>query len=96
MRGLRGGAALRAHRGRRHHPHHPPKLKGEVLLSPYCPRSPIGLTHHTQITDYFSLPASAQMLIEHYGWNYTQNTIATALGTAAALGGTTGAGLTSG
>ena len=70
--------------------------QGSVLLSPYCPNSPIGLTHYSQITDYFCVDASAQMLMEHYGWNYTQNQIAVAMGTSVANGGTTGAGLTSG
>jgi len=70
--------------------------QGLVLLSPYCPNSPIGLTHYSQITNYFCVPASAQMLMEHYGWNYTQNQIATAMGTSAAQGGTNGTGLTSG
>lgn len=69
---------------------------GTVLLSPYCPNSPIGLTHYSQILDYFCVDASAQMLMEHYGWNYTQNQIAVAMGTSAASGGTTGAGLTTG
>jgi hypothetical protein len=69
---------------------------GTVLQSPYCPSSPPGNSHYAQITDYFCVDASAQMLMEHYGWNYTQNTIATAMGTSAAQGGTTGAGLTSG
>jgi len=69
---------------------------GTVLLSPYCPNSPIGLTHYAQILDYFCVDASAQMLMEHYGWNYTQNQIAVAMGTSAANGGTTGAGLTTG
>jgi hypothetical protein len=67
-----------------------------VLLSPYCSGSPIGLTHYAQITNYFCVPASAQMLLEHYGWNYTQNQLATAMGTSAAQGGTTGSGLTTG
>jgi hypothetical protein len=70
--------------------------QGLVLLSPYCPNSPIGLTHYSQITNYFCVDASSQMLMEHYGWNYTQNQIAVAMGTSAANGGTTGAGLTSG
>jgi hypothetical protein len=69
---------------------------GTVLLSPYCPDSPIGLTHYAQILDYFCVDASAQMLMEHYGWNYTQNQIAVAMGTTAAAGGTTGLGLTTG
>jgi hypothetical protein len=69
---------------------------GTVLLSPYCPDSPIGLTHYAQILDYFCVDASAQMLMEHYGWNYTQNQIAVAMGTSVANGGTTGAGLTTG
>jgi hypothetical protein len=69
---------------------------GTVRLSPYCPNSPIGLTHYAQILDYFCVDASAQMLMEHYGWNYTQNQIAVAMGTTAAAGGTTGAGLTTG
>jgi hypothetical protein len=67
-----------------------------VLLSPYCAGSPIGLSHYAQITNYFCVPASAQMLLEHYGWNYTQNELATAMGTNAAQGGTTGSGLTTG
>jgi hypothetical protein len=71
-------------------------IQGTVLLSPYCPNSPIGLTHYSQITDYFCVDASAQMLMEHYGWNYTQNTIAVAMNTSASIGGTNGAGLTSG
>jgi len=69
---------------------------GTVLLSPYCPNSPIGLTHYAQILDYFCVDASAQMLMEHYGWNYTQNQIAVAMGTSVANGGTTGTGLTTG
>jgi hypothetical protein len=96
MSGSGRGAALHAHHIHPPHPHPFPKFKGEVLLSPYCPHSRIGLTHYTQITDYFCVPASAQMLMEHYGWNYTQNTIATAMGTASSLGGTTQAGLTAG
>jgi hypothetical protein len=70
--------------------------QGLVLLSPYCPDSPIGLTHYAQITNYFCVDASAQMLLEHYGWNYTQNEIASAMGTTAAQGGTSGTGLTTG
>jgi hypothetical protein len=70
--------------------------QGTVLLSPWCPCSPPGNSHYAQITDYFCVDASAQMLLEHYGWNYTQNQIASAMGTNAAQGGTTGAGLTSG
>jgi hypothetical protein len=69
---------------------------GTVLQSPYCAGSPPGNSHYAQITDYFCVCASAQMLMEHYGWNYTQNEIAVAMGTSAAQGGTTGAGLTSG
>jgi hypothetical protein len=77
----------------------PPRLlvrQGLVQLSPYCPGSGPGLTHYAQITDYFCVDASAQMLMEHYGWNYTQNQIAVAMDTQASQGGTTGAGLTSG
>ena len=70
--------------------------QGLVNLSPYCAGSVIGLTHYAQITNYFCVDASAQMLLEHYGWNYTQNQIAAAMGTTAAQGGTSGAGLTSG
>jgi hypothetical protein len=70
--------------------------QGTVKLSPYCPNSPPGLTHYAQITDYFCVDASTQMLLEHYGWNYTQNQIATAMGTNAAQGGTTQDGLTTG
>jgi hypothetical protein len=70
--------------------------QGMVLLSPWCPNSPPGNSHYAQITDYFCVDASSQMLLEHYGWNYTQNQIATAMGTTAAQGGTTQAGLTSG
>jgi Peptidase_C39 like family len=66
-----------------------------VNLSPYCPGSGIGLTHYAQITNYFCVDASAQMLLEHYGWNYTQNQIAVAMSTTAA-GGTSGTGLTTG
>ncbi len=69
---------------------------GMVRQSPYCPSSPPGNSHYAQITDYFCVDASAQMLLEHYGWNYTQNQIATAMGTTAAQGGTTQAGLVSG
>ncbi len=76
--------------------HFPLVTSQQVLLSPYCPDSPIGLTHYAQILDYFCVDASAQMLLEHYGWNYTQNQIAGPMGTSAAQGGTTGAGLTSG
>ena len=77
----------------------PPHLlvrEGLVQLSPYCPGSGPGNSHYAQITDYFCVDASAQMLMEHYGWNYTQNQIAIAMDTTAAQGGTTGAGLTSG
>ncbi|HUB15366.1 MAG TPA: C39 family peptidase [Acetobacteraceae bacterium] len=77
----------------------PPHLlvrQGLVQLSPYCPGSGPGNSHYAQITDYFCVDASAQMLMEHYGWNYTQNQIAIAMDTTAAQGGTTGAGLTSG
>jgi hypothetical protein len=70
--------------------------QGMVQLSPWCSNSPPGNSHYAQITDYFCVDASSQMLLEHYGWNYTQNQIATAMGTTAAQGGTTGAGLTSG
>lgn len=70
--------------------------QGLVNLSPYCPGSVIGLTHYAQITNYFCVDASAQMLLEHYGWNYTQNQIAVAMGTTAAQGGTSGTGLTTG
>jgi hypothetical protein len=96
VRDLKGSRPeLFAHH-RHHHHHHRPFLTGEVHLSPFCPHSPIGLTHYSQITDYFCVDASAQMLMEHYGWNYTQNQIATAMGTSAANGGTTGTGLTTG
>lgn len=71
-------------------------LQGMVQLSPWCPNSPPGNSHYAQITDYFCVDASSQMLLEHYGWNYTQNQIAAAMGTTAAQGGTTQAGLTSG
>jgi hypothetical protein len=70
--------------------------QGQVLLSPYCPGSPPGLTHYAQILDYFCVDASAQMLLEHYGYNYTQSEIAVAMGTTAAQGGTSGTGLTTG
>jgi len=70
--------------------------QGLVNLSPYCAGSGIGLTHYAQITNYFCVDASAQMLLEHYGWNYTQNQIAVAMGTSAAQGGTSGTGLTTG
>jgi hypothetical protein len=70
--------------------------QGLVNLSPYCAGSGIGLTHYAQITNYFCVDASAQMLLEHYGWNYTQNQIAVAMGTTAAQGGTSGTGLTTG
>lgn len=73
-----------------------PVSSGLVRWSPYCPNSPVGLTHYAQITDYFCVDASAQMVMEHYGWNYTQNEIAIAMATTAAAGGTTQAGLTSG
>ena len=69
---------------------------GLVKLSPFYPTSPPGLSHYAQITDYYCVDASAQMLLEHYGYNYTQDQIATAMGTTAAQGGTTGTGLTSG
>jgi hypothetical protein len=69
---------------------------GMVLQSPYCPNSPPGNSHYAQITDYFCVDASAQMLMEHYGWNYTQNQIAVAMGTTAAAGGTNQNGLTTG
>ena len=68
---------------------------GLVLQSPWCPNSPMGNSHYAQITDYFCVDASAQMLLEHYGFNYTQNQIAVAMGTTPPSG-TTGAGLTSG
>jgi len=71
-------------------------LQGLVLQSPWCPNSPMGNSHYAQITDYFCVDASTQMLLEHYGFNYTQNQIAVAMGTSIANGGTTGAGLTSG
>lgn len=77
----------------------PPHLfvrQGLVQLSPFCPGSGPGNSHYAQITDYFCVDASAQMLMEHYGWNYTQNQIAVAMDTTAAQGGTSGAGLTSG
>jgi len=74
-------------------PHTVQKL---VLLSPYCSGSVVGLTHYAQITNYFCVDASAQMLLEHYGWNYTQNQIAVVMGTTAAQGGTSGTGLTTG
>jgi hypothetical protein len=63
--------------------------------TPWCPNSPMGNSHYAQITDYFCVDASAQMLLEHYGFNSTQNQIAVAMGTAPPSG-TTGAGLTSG
>ena len=71
-------------------------IQGLVNLSPYCSGSVIGLTHYAQITNYFCVDASAQMLLEHYGWNYTQNQIAVAMGTSPAIGGTSGTGLTTG
>jgi len=74
-------------------PHTVQKL---VMLSPYCSGSVVGLTHYAQITDYFCVDASAQMLLEHYGWNYTQNQIAVAMGTSPSIGGTSGTGLTTG
>jgi hypothetical protein len=67
-----------------------------VLQSPWCPGSPMGNSHYAQITDYFCVDASTQMLLEHYGFNYTQNQIATAMGTKASQGGTTQSGITTG
>jgi hypothetical protein len=69
---------------------------GMVRLSPYCPGSRAGNSGYAQITDYFCVDASAQMLMEHYGWNYSQNQIAAAMGTTAAAGGTDQNGLETG
>jgi Peptidase_C39 like family len=69
---------------------------GMVRQSPYCPGSSPGNSRYAQITDYFCVDASAQMLMEHYGWNYTQNQIAVAMSTTAAAGGTSQNGLETG
>ena len=51
--------------------------QGSVLLSPYCPNSPIGLTHYSQITDYFCVDAARKCSWSiTAGITHTQNQIA--------------------
>lgn len=66
-----------------------------VYLSPAC-RTSLGVPHYAQITNYNCVPASAQMIFDHYGWNYDQQAIATAMGTSQQQGGTTQQGLENG
>jgi hypothetical protein len=51
-----------------------------VWLSPLC-RNVIGVSQYAQTTNYNCVPASAQMILDHYGLNYRQSEVATAMGT---------------
>lgn len=74
-----------------------PKLlaeaSAEVWLDPAC-RKTLGVPMYAQITDYNCVPASAEMVLDHYGWNFTQAEIAHAMGTTP--GGTSYAGFVAG
>jgi len=59
----------------------------QVWLDVPC-QTTIGVPVYAQITPYNCVPASAQMVLDHYGWNFPQSSIATAMGTTAAAGGT--------
>jgi hypothetical protein len=57
-----------------------PQARSEVWLDPAC-RKTLGVPMYAQITDYNCVPASAEMVLDHYGWNFTQAEIAHAMGT---------------
>lgn len=67
---------------------------GFVWLSPIR-RSVLGVQPYGQVTPYNCVPASAQMVLDHYGFNVDQAIVADALGTTSTVG-TTLAGLTDG
>jgi Peptidase_C39 like family len=52
----------------------------QVWLDPPC-QTTLGVPLYAQITDYNCVPASAEMILDHYGWNFSQSAIATAMGT---------------
>jgi hypothetical protein len=67
----------------------------QVWLDPACKKT-LGLPMYAQITNFNCVPASAQMMLDHYGWNYPQSQIATDMGTNAAAGGTSWSGVVAG
>ena len=67
---------------------------GFVWLSPIR-HTVLGVQPYGQVTPYDCVPASAQMMLDHYGFNVDQAIIADALGTTSTAG-TTLAGLTDG
>jgi hypothetical protein len=58
----------------------PAEASAQVWLDPACRKTP-GLPMYAQITNYNCVPASAEMVLDHYGWNFTQAEIAQAMGT---------------
>jgi peptidase C39-like protein len=72
-----------------HIPPLPPILifKGQVWLAPEC-QDILAVPLLGQITSYNCVPASAEMILDHYGWNYSQDEISQAMGTSAANNGT--------
>jgi hypothetical protein len=61
------------------------RFSGQVWLAPEC-QDILAVPLLGQITSYNCVPASAEMILDHYGWNYTQDEIAQAMGTTAANG----------
>lgn len=56
-----------------------------VWLSPVC-EAVLGVSHYGQVTPYNCVPASAQMVLDRYGFNFAQNSIAQEAGTSSATG----------
>ena len=59
----------------------------QVWLAPEC-QDVLGVPLLGQITPINCVPASAEMVLDHYGWNYSQDEIAQAMGTSPANNGT--------
>jgi Peptidase_C39 like family len=62
-------------------------FSGQVWLAPEC-QDILAVPLLGQITPIYCVPASAEMILDHYGWNYSQDEIAQAMGTSAANNGT--------
>ena len=55
-----------------------------VSVIPFFTTGHLGLNLHGQINNYYCTCATAQMILEFHGYNYTQNQIATAMSTTSA------------
>lgn len=62
-------------------------FSGQVWLAPEC-QDILAVPLLGQITPINCVPASAEMVLDHYGWNYSQDEIAQAMGTSPANNGT--------